>query len=131
VDGELIHQVLLNICQNAVQAMQNGGQLHIECAPPTLFKHERHFASLAVRDTGTGIAPEHLAHIFDPFFTTKDVGSGTGLGLAVSLRIVEEHGGWISASNCANGGARFIIHLPVVEQTVERALEQVAHTSHL
>lgn len=115
VDGELIHQVLLNICQNGLQAMPEGGVLEIDCHSPTLIKNDRSFASISVRDSGHGIAAEHLAHIFDPFFTTKDVGDGTGLGLAVSRRIVEEHSGWITASNCPQGGAKFIIHLPLVE----------------
>lgn len=123
-DAELIHQVLLNICQNAVQAMPTGGQLRIECLAPTLLRNEKLFASLSVRDTGAGIAPEHLAHIFDPFFTTKDVGDGTGLGLAVSRRIIEEHGGWISATNCATGGAQFTVHLPVVENPDEKPKEK-------
>jgi signal transduction histidine kinase len=125
VDGELIQQVLLNLCQNALQAMPNGGQLWIECAPPILLKNDRSFASLCVRDTGTGIAPEHLPHIFDPFFTTKDVGSGTGLGLAVSRRIVEEHGGWINATNCADSGAQFTIHLPLAENAGTPAVMKV------
>lgn len=120
VDSELIHQVLLNICQNGLHAMPDGGRLVIECTGPTLLKNGQRFASLNVRDNGTGIAPEHLAHLFDPFFTTKDVGNGTGLGLAVSRRIVEEHGGWITATNNATGGAKFTVHLPVAENIVTK-----------
>jgi two-component system sensor histidine kinase HupT/HoxJ len=63
-------------------------------------------------DTGPGIAADHLPHIFDPFFTTKEVGHGTGLGLPVSLRIVEEHGGWIEAANADPAGAVFTVCLP-------------------
>ena len=116
VDAELIHQVLLNICQNALQAMPHGGRLWIECAAPVLYKNGQGFACLNVHDTGPGIPSEHLAHIFDPFFTTKDVGSGTGLGLAVSRRIIEEHGGWIIGANQSRGGAKFSVHLPVAAQ---------------
>ena len=116
VDSELIHQVLLNICQNGLYATPAGGCLSIECNGPTLLKNGQHFASIIVRDNGTGIAPEHLAHLFDPFFTTKDVGNGTGLGLAVSRRIVEEHSGWITATNNATGGAKFTVHLPLAAQ---------------
>jgi signal transduction histidine kinase len=68
-----------------------------------------------VSDTGEGIAPEHLPHIFEPFFTTKDVGSGTGLGLTVSHRIVEEHGGWIEVANNECGGATFTVYLRQAE----------------
>jgi signal transduction histidine kinase len=63
-------------------------------------------------DTGPGIPPENLPNIFDPFFTTKEVGNGTGLGLAVSSRIIEEHGGWIEAETLKEGGASFTVHLP-------------------
>ena len=70
------------------------------------------FAVVKISDTGGGIAPEHLEKIFDPFYTTKDIGEGTGLGLAVSRRIVEEHGGAIEAANDPQGGAVFTIYLP-------------------
>lgn len=131
VDRELIHQVLLNICQNGLHAMPAGGCLLIECTGPTLLKNGQHFASLVVRDNGTGIAPEHLAHLFDPFFTTKDVGNGTGLGLAVSRRIVEEHGGWITATNNATGGAKFTVHLPVTEMTTSVYHEDYAESAFI
>jgi signal transduction histidine kinase len=65
-------------------------------------------------DTGSGIAPENIAHIFDPFFTTKEVGQGTGLGLSVARRIVEEHDGWIEAVNREESGAAFTIWLPAI-----------------
>ena len=115
IDEELIHQVLLNICRNALQAMPHGGRLQIVCAANQLIKNGQPFTPISVRDSGAGIAPEHLAHIFDPFFTTKDVGDGTGLGLAVSRRIVEEHSGWIVAANRPTGGAEFSVFLPVSE----------------
>jgi two-component system C4-dicarboxylate transport sensor histidine kinase DctB len=68
--------------------------------------------TLAIRDTGPGIAPEHLGHVFDPFFTTKQPGEGTGLGLAISYEIVQELGGSIQAANDPRGGARFELILP-------------------
>lgn len=118
IDEELVHQVLLNICRNGLQAMPHGGRLQIVCAANQLIKNGQPFTPISVRDTGSGIAPEHLAHIFDPFFTTKDVGNGTGLGLAVSRRIVEEHGGWIVAANRPTGGAEFGVFLPVANTTL-------------
>jgi signal transduction histidine kinase len=120
IDEELIHQVLLNICRNALQAMPQGGRLQIVCAGNQLIKNGQPFTPISVRDTGRGIAPEHLAHIFEPFFTTKDVGDGTGLGLAVSRRIVEEHGGWIVAANRPTGGAEFSVFLPAAEMARAR-----------
>jgi signal transduction histidine kinase len=129
VDSELIHQVLLNICQNGLHATPAGGCLFIECTGPALLRNGQHFASITVRDTGTGIAPEHLVHLFDPFFTTKDVGNGTGLGLAVSRRIVEEHGGWVAATNNATGGAKFTVHLPLAEMTAAVRHENYAQSA--
>lgn len=111
-DPELIHQVLLNIFQNGIQAMSNGGELTIECRSATLGGDEREFVAIRISDTGSGIAPENLTRIFDPFFTTKEVGSGTGLGLAVSRRIVEEHSGWMEAENRPSGGAVFTVYIP-------------------
>jgi signal transduction histidine kinase len=65
-----------------------------------------------VRDTGAGIAPELLGKVFDPFFTTKPVGEGTGLGLTISHRIVEEHGGAIDVESAPGAGTAFTITLP-------------------
>jgi signal transduction histidine kinase len=111
-DPELIQQVLLNICRNGIQAMPRGGRLSIECLKDAAERNGRTFAALRVTDTGVGIAPESLPNIFDPFFTTKEVGQGTGLGLPISIRIVEEHEGWIEAENGARRGAVFTVYLP-------------------
>jgi signal transduction histidine kinase len=111
-DPDLLHQVLSNICFNAIQEMPKGGHLLIECAENSCPKHGGDFTIVRISDTGPGIAPEHIPHIFDPFYSTKEVGSGTGLGLAVSSRIVEEHGGWIEAANRPGGGACFSVYLP-------------------
>ena len=67
---------------------------------------------IEVADTGVGIAPEDVAKIYDPFFTTKGVGRGTGLGLAVTYGIVQEHDGQIVAANHPDGGALFTVELP-------------------
>ena len=111
-DPDLLHQVFSNICFNAIQAMRNGGHLLIECGNTSDSKNGSHFSIIRISDTGPGVTPEHLPHIFDPFFTTKEVGTGTGLGLAVSSRIIEEHGGWIEADNRPEGGAIFTVYLP-------------------
>lgn len=108
VDAGLILQALLNVCQNAIQAMPAGGTLTIEC----LIDSAGSDPLIKITDTGPGIRPEHLDHIFDPFFTTKEVGHGTGLGLAVSSRIIAEHGGHIEVENRAEGGVAFYIYLP-------------------
>ncbi len=114
VDAGLILQALLNVCQNAIQAMPTGGTLTIECFMPSA--EQDPFIKIA--DTGSGIPPEHLEHIFDPFYTTKVAGQGTGLGLAVSSRIMEEHGGRIKAENNPAGGALFYLYLPLPQTDV-------------
>lgn len=119
-DPELIHQVVMNVCQNAIQAMPDGGRLTLECFPYQAEQDRKRFAAVRILDTGSGIAPEHITQIFDPFFTTKEVGSGTGLGLAVSRRIVEEHQGWMEAANREAGGAVFTIYLPEAEPIADQ-----------
>ncbi|MBI2931273.1 MAG: HAMP domain-containing protein [Planctomycetes bacterium] len=107
IDAAQIKQVLMNIIQNAAQAMPNGGALTIATSARA--------GSVAVRisDTGCGIPPENLEKIFDPFFTTKDPGKGTGLGLAVSLRLAENHGGTIDVASEVGKGSTFTIVLPL------------------
>lgn len=119
-DQGLLEQVLLNIYRNAIQAMPQGGRLRIECLAGALTKDGQPFAALRCSDTGSGIAPEHLAHVFDPFFTTKEVGQGTGLGLPISNRIIADHNGWIEAANGTDGGAVFTVYLPQVVQTIRQ-----------
>jgi two-component system NtrC family sensor kinase len=111
-DKDLLNQVLLNICLNAIQAMPEGGCLRIGGIINASTKDGSQMVALRVSDTGTGIAPEHLSRIFEPFYTTKEIGAGSGLGLAISSRIVEEHGGWIEAANNAEGGATITVYLP-------------------
>ncbi len=95
LDVDRFGQALLNICLNALEAMPQGGALHIS---PSLYN--QNFLALEIKDTGIGIPQKHLSHIFDPYFTTK--GQGTGLGLAMVHKIIEAHGGEISVqSRCA------------------------------
>ncbi len=113
-DGDFLRQVFFNIFHNAVHAMSAGGELKIEISKTA--RENKNFVVVEISDTGTGIAPDNLERIFEPFYTTKAIGEGTGLGLSVSRRIVEEHGGIIEASNNAANGASFTIYLPTNEE---------------
>jgi signal transduction histidine kinase len=101
-----LEQVFLNLFLNAMEAMPNGGTLRISASC------ENGFVRVAVHDTGSGIAPEHLEKIFEPFFTTKEAGEGTGLGLSVSYSIVEKHGGRLEAESQLGTGTTFTVTLP-------------------
>jgi signal transduction histidine kinase len=105
-DGPKLQQVLMNLILNARDAMPQGGTLEIST------EADEDSVAIAVRDTGLGIAPEHLAKIYDPFFTTKQIGKGTGLGLAVSYGIIRDHGGHIDVESKLGEGTRFQITLP-------------------
>jgi len=102
-DSDQIHQVLLNLLLNAVQAME-AGTVRVEISL------QGGYASVLVSDTGRGIAPQHLSNIFRPFYTTK--GNGTGLGLSLARRIVEEHHGRIEVSSVVGQGSKFTVLLP-------------------
>ncbi len=106
VDPAQMKSVLVNLLLNALDAMPQGGQLCLR-----LHHDPETGARLQVDDSGHGIAPEVLDRLFTPFLTTKP--TGTGLGLSVARRIVEAHGGQLSAENRAEGGARFLMTLPV------------------
>ncbi len=124
LDTNQIKQVLVNLLNNAVQAMPDGGRLTV--ATRLTEREEngvyREMVAVYVSDSGVGIPPENLGRIFDPFFTTKEVGQGTGLGLSVSYSIVEKHNGRIEVESVLQEGSTFILLLPVTEiarQTVE------------
>lgn len=106
-DPEQIKQVLLNLIQNAFQAMPFGGKLTISLYP----EPSENQVVLEVADTGVGIPPEHFSHLGEAFFTTKE--DGTGLGLAISYRIIEDHRGRITVHSEEGKGARFLVKLPV------------------
>jgi two-component system NtrC family sensor kinase len=104
-----LKQVLMNIIVNAAEAMHDSGTLTITTSPAP----DRKTVFVEFMDTGEGIPEENLTRIFDPFFTTKEVGKGTGLGLATSYGIVEDHGGKISVKSKVGEGTTFTIELPI------------------
>jgi signal transduction histidine kinase len=104
-----IQQVLINLIQNGVHAMKNGGALDIKAWQ----EEDRNSFVFRVRDTGEGIPKNALPKIFDPFFTTKDVGHGSGLGLSISHGIIEQHGGRIEVESEVGKGTIFTVYLPL------------------
>jgi PAS domain S-box-containing protein len=140
-DATQLHQVLLNLCVNARDAMPEGGNLTLEAesldgavladlptagdAPPA------RCVVLRVTDTGTGIAPEVLERIFDPFFTTKEPESGTGLGLFTVAGIVKGHGGLVRVTSQPGRGSTFAVLLPAEERNTEAAAAPPSAPSNL
>ncbi len=119
-DEDMLTQVLMNLACNARDAMHRGGELTLsteivaiseDAAAESSEVRSGDFICLRVRDTGCGIAPEHLPHIFEPFFTTKEIGRGTGLGLCTVYGIVKQHRGWIEVASRPGAGATFSIYL--------------------
>ncbi|MEB3291504.1 MAG: response regulator [Leptolyngbya sp.] len=122
-DATQLHQVLMNLCVNARDAMPQGGVLQItahnlalDATSPHPQAHPGPYVVVMVTDTGTGIEPKALNRIFDPFFTTKEPGKGTGLGLSAVLGIVENHGGFIDVHSTVNQGSQFCVYLPAILQ---------------
>lgn len=117
-DSDRLQQVLINLLLNAVQAMPDGGALVVETGtvrrtrPGLEGSAEQDFVSIAVTDTGVGIAADIKDRIFDPFYTTKEGQGGTGLGLAVVSGIVKEHDGWIDVDDARPSGTVFRVFLP-------------------
>jgi signal transduction histidine kinase len=114
-DSDQIHQVLLNLLLNAVQAIDGGGAGTVRVRVGS----RDDYASVVVSDSGRGIPPQNLSNIFRPFFTTK--GNGTGLGLSLARRIVEEHHGRIEVTSVVGKGSQFEVLLPF-----SMAVDQVA-----
>ena len=111
-----LHQVLLNLCVNARDAMPQGGRMSMAADNAELTAAEAaaiadaksgQFVSILVSDTGTGMTPEVSARIFEPFFTTKGEGRGTGIGLSTLARIVKNHGGFVRVESQPGQGATF------------------------
>ena len=113
-DTSQIQQVLLNLINNAQEAIQAGGQGgRIQITTETRAPNIR----ITIQDNGVGIPREHLRRIFDPFFTTKEVGKGTGLGLSLCYGYIKEHCGTITPLSQLGKGATFLIELPIAEKT--------------
>ena len=108
LDAQRIQQVLINLIQNAIQAMEGEGSVRITADQPEGTKSFR----FQVSDSGKGIAKDNLKKIFDPFFTTKDVSSGSGLGLSISHGIIEQHHGRILVESRPGMGTIFSVYLP-------------------
>ena len=132
-DATQLHQVIMNLCVNARDAMPDGGILDITAS--NFFVDENYarmhteakvgsYISIAVSDTGTGIPPHILDRIFEPFFTTKEFGKGTGLGLSTALAIVKSHGGFINVYSEVGKGTKFRVYLPVAKTEVQTEIKK-------
>lgn len=123
-DPTRLQQALMNLAVNARDAMDDGGKLDLaldviavglEEEPPLPEMAAGRWVTLAISDTGTGIAPEVASHLFEPFFTTKEKGKGTGLGLAQVYGIIKQHGGEIAVDTEVGRGTTFTIYLPAYQ----------------
>ncbi len=118
VDAGQLQQVLTNLLMNAVQSIDQSGEVEVRLTSGTATPPEEaevepgDFYRIDVIDNGCGIAEDRLHDIFEPFYTTKDVGEGTGLGLSISYGIIREHGGWIAVTSEVGEGSRFSVYLP-------------------
>jgi PAS domain S-box-containing protein len=127
-DPTQIHQVIINLCTNAAQAMEDeGGLLTVDLTQVDLKARDvaahpgmqqGSYVRLTVSDTGQGIAPGVIGKIFHPYFTTKDKGKGTGLGLAMVHGIIKSYGGFINVQSQLDHGAVFQVYIPTIEQLV-------------
>lgn len=131
-DATQLHQVLMNLCVNARDALPDGGTLSI--GAKNLFLNEQSarmnidaktgaYIVITISDTGIGIPPEILDRIFEPFFTTKEVGKGTGLGLSTVIGIVKSHGGFVNVSSKLGQGTKFEVYLPSLEEAPASRVE--------
>jgi two-component system, cell cycle sensor histidine kinase and response regulator CckA len=127
-DMTQLHQVLMNLCVNARDAMPQGGTLSIQAANLSIDRafvrthldaREGNYVEITITDTGTGIAPQLLDRIFDPFFTTKEIGKGTGLGLSAVLGIIKSHGGFLDVQTQVDRGTQFHVYLPASHTPIQ------------
>jgi signal transduction histidine kinase/CheY-like chemotaxis protein len=134
-DPTRIHQLLMNLCTNAVHAMGQGGVLELRLTCETLDEVRKvrtgevapgEYVCISVTDSGHGIAPEVIDRIFEPFFTTKKAGRGTGLGLALVHSVVSEHKGFIDVASELGRGTTFTVWIPVTHVEEGKADESEA-----
>ncbi|MFP6872232.1 MAG: ATP-binding protein [Verrucomicrobiales bacterium] len=135
-DGTQVEQVVMNMCVNAIDAMGEAGgclklasrNVHLEMSEGLEYAHggPGDYVVINVEDEGSGMPPEIMNKIFEPFFTTKEQGKGTGLGLATSYGIVQQHGGWIECDSEVGSGTRFQIFLPRKDVPHKRIEAEVA-----
>jgi signal transduction histidine kinase/CheY-like chemotaxis protein len=132
-DATQLHQVLMNLCTNAIQAMGEEGVLRVTLQPADVaaeraFVHGNlaagSYARLSVEDSGTGMDQATLARMFEPFFTTKEAGKGTGLGLSLVYGIVTDSGGAIEVASAPGQGSRFVVYLPRIDAAAEDVEEE-------
>jgi signal transduction histidine kinase/ActR/RegA family two-component response regulator len=133
-DPTQIHQVIMNLCTNAYQAMQaSGGRLEVSLHEIDISYKETmqrggmkpgNHLQLTVKDTGHGMEPAVMERVFEPYYTTKEQGKGTGLGLSVIHGIVKNHGGDISVNSQPGKGSTFNVYLPIID-AIDVAAEQV------
>jgi two-component system cell cycle sensor histidine kinase/response regulator CckA len=135
-DYTQLYQVLMNLCVNARDAMQHGGNLTIESE--NVYIDEQYasmhveakvgpYVVMTIADSGMGMPPGIIDKIFEPFFTTKEVGKGTGLGLSTVIGIVKSHGGFVNVYSEVGKGSRFKIYLPALETTeVQQAIKELS-----
>ncbi|MBE9168474.1 response regulator [Pleurocapsales cyanobacterium LEGE 06147] len=133
-DATQLHQVLMNLCINARDAMSHGGTLTISAENIFIDEHYARidldarvgpYIVISIVDTGTGIRPEILERIFEPFFTTKELGQGTGLGLSTVLGIIKSHGGFLKVYSELGQGSQFKVYLPATEGTQTQQTEDL------
>ncbi|MBL0716271.1 MAG: PAS domain S-box protein [Desulfosarcina sp.] len=135
-DPTQIHQIVMNLCTNAAQAMEeDGGHLTVRLSQVTLTDENvrRHpglkagdYARLSVQDTGIGIPADIVEKIFHPYFTTKEKGKGTGLGLAMVHGIVQSYGGEIHLDSVTGRGTTFLVYLPTIKAAAETLSKEAA-----
>ncbi len=110
IDAGQVRQALNNLISNAIDVMPHGGILSVSTASESV--NDVTYIAVHVSDTGTGIPRDQLPYVFEPFYTTKEIGRGTGLGLSISRKIIEEHGGFISARNNNGRGLTASLYFP-------------------
>jgi PAS domain S-box-containing protein len=137
-DPTQVHQILMNLCVNARDAMPSGGRLTLGAENQVIDEHfaamnanakPGRYVTITVTDTGEGIPADAIQKIFDPFFTTKDINKGTGLGLSTVMAIVKSHAGFISVYSEVGKGTTFRVYLPAMEGSSDASPDRTERES--